>query len=151
MSNFNLATFGTELEALREGKYTQTQMLTLDLSEVCNDVPIEIPGGATMLALLPRMVDNNGVEQTSDSTHRCYLKFNSTRGPALPFSLVANSQDLALFAGAMIRLYLTVTTAAVGAKLYCLLGTGISIDSATGGASGGGYVAPSGGHGGVGA
>src|SRR6185437_1445495 len=136
---FNLVQFGTEIEALKKGAYVQTDLLAVDLSAVVTDKPIDIPAGATMLALVPLVLDRNGNQQTSDITHRVFVKLNSTSAPGIPFSLIPASGDKNVLNAALVRLYLTVPIASAGAKLYFVLGTGVGLASATGGPSGGGY------------
>lgn len=142
---FNLVEFGAEIAALRKGAYTQTDMIVVDLSSTFDDMHVDIPSGATMLALAPRLLDRNGMEQTSNVTGRVYIKFNSLAAPGLPFSLIASSGDLDLFAGGMVRLYITNRTIVAGAKLYFMIGIGTGIASASGGPTGGGYAPPLGG------
>lgn len=135
---FNLVQFGTEIQALKQNRYVQTDLLVVDLSTVVNDLAIDIPAGATMLALVPLVLDRNGNQQQSNTAGRCFIKLNSPTAPGIPFSLIAASGDQNVLTAAMVRLYVSVPTAVAG-KLYFVLGTGVGVASATGGPSGGGY------------
>jgi hypothetical protein len=125
--------FLEDLKLVEQNVYRQTEIFSVDLSNVIAS-PVERPLRGNVLALLPRVYsDQANAILLSDTTARIFIRFNNPEAPAIPFSLIANSQDAAGFSGPFYRIFVTVPVAVANGRLHFVNLLGCGLSSLTGG------------------